>query len=344
MSGLDDLPEHIIRMLEATRICDFVTISAKGIPVDTPTYGFPADDLSTIDLATGMPNPAKAERARHNPKVGLMMSGGPEEPLLVIRAHAAVHDRDLTANAVRYVAETGFESLSKGLPWSEARKAIEYWTRIVICNRPERIYWWDNRAALADFPHVWNAAPGTEWPRSDPAPAGRMAPSSWAPRPWRDLAEEALGSGDPAHLSVVDPDGYPLPMRALSAELDDAGFALSMPRGSPWAIAGSASLTFAGFRTFVGQAEPQGDGAVFFRVERALPQLPTTVDPSLVFRPSAALIELRRERLQRELQRRGASLPVLPEDPPPLTRIARIRMARMADDRPIIGQTEPDRG
>src|ERR1700733_2046799 len=129
MSGLHELPEKVFRLIESGVVAEFSTVSQAGVPIDTPTYYFPADDMSTLDLATGLPNPAKAERARRNPKVGILIEGRPEEPLVVVRARAAVRDSNIQANAIRYLAETGYEGISHGITWGKAREAITYWSR-----------------------------------------------------------------------------------------------------------------------------------------------------------------------------------------------------------------------
>jgi hypothetical protein len=215
---------------------------------------------------------------------------------------------------------------------------VTYWSRIIIENTPERIYWWDSHAALAGPPQVWNAAPDTVYPPSDPAPSGKMTPSAWPARPWQIVAEDAVKSGNAGHLSVMDADGFPLPMRALAFEVIEEGFRLVMPKGMAWRPEGKASLTFAGFQTFVGEAAPAGE-AVVLRVERALPQHPSTYDTKQVLQPSEDTRAKAWARLEYEAQRRGQALPVIPPEPPERTRIARIRMARIESDAPITGIT-----
>jgi len=338
MSSLHDLPERVFRMIESGVVANFVTVTAKGGPIDTPTYYFPSDDMATVDVATGVPNPAKAERARRNPKVGILIEGRPDEPVVVIRARAAVRDGDIQSNAIRYLAETGWQGISHGITWEQARLAVTYWSRIIIENSPERIYWWDNHAALGDAPGVWNAPADRVWATSDPAPEAPVSPGNWTARPWQDVAADAIGAGHPAHMSVVDADGYPVPMRASHVELVEAGFRLVLPKGVPWGYAGKGCITFAGYRTFIGEAEASGD-AVLFRVERALPQHPSTLDTKQVLQPAETTVAKTRARLESELARRGQPLPVIPDTAPERTRIARIRMERIAGDSPITGLT-----
>jgi hypothetical protein len=339
MTGLHQLPKRVFDLIESGVVAEFATVSAAGVPIDTPTYYFPSDDMVTIDLATGLPNPAKAERARRNPKVGLLIEGRADEPVVLIRARAAVRDSDIQANALRYLAETGYKGISHGITWEEARRAVTYWSRIIIENTPERVYWWENQAALDRPPATWTAPANAIYPQSDPAPSGKMQPSAWPVRPWRDVAADALGSGMAAHLSVLGVDGYPVPMRAHSFALRNEGFVLAMPRGLPWALHGKGSLTFAGFRTFVGSVEAQRN-EVLLRVERSLPQHPSTLDTKQVLQPSEDTLAKARARLEHEARRRGQTLPIIPPEPPPRTRIALIRQARIASDAPITGITE----
>jgi hypothetical protein len=336
MSSLHDLPKHVFAMIESGVVAEFATVTAKGVPVDTPTYYFPADDMATIDVATGVPNPAKAERARRNPKIGLLIEGRPEEPVIVIRARAAVRDLDIQSNAIRYLAETGWQGISHGITWDKARLAITYWSRIIIENAPDRIYWWDSHAALDSPPGVWNAPLRTTWPASDPAPEAPISPGNWNARPWRDVAVDALAAGHAGHLSVIDGDGFPLPMRIRSLDLVDEGFRVVVPRGIPWSFNGPACITFAGYRTLVGNLVKNND-AVLFRAERALPQHPSTLDTKQVLQPTEATLAKTRARLEAEMARRGQPLPRIPEQAPERTRIARIRMSRIASDSPITG-------
>lgn len=337
MSGMRQLPKRVFEFLEEGVTAEFATVSSAGVPIDTPTYYFPSDDMRTIDLATGLGQPLKAERARRNPKVGLMMEGGADEPVVVMRGHAAVRDRDLQANALRYISETGFKGISHGITWEEARKAVNYWTRMIIEITPVRILWWDDPAAMDGPPNVWDAPAGLALPQSDPAPAGETSRSPWPPRPWREVAEDAMRLGSTAHLCVLDADGYPMPMLSRACELVDEGFRLAMPKGVPWRLAGPGNLTFAGFQAFLGEAHALDDGAVLFKVDRAQPQPPSLKDTKEVLQPAEETRRKQMARVEYEVQRRGQTIPIIPEELPAPTRLHLRRQARIASDKPITG-------
>jgi hypothetical protein len=329
---MQNLPSAVVSLIENSVVSEFATVSAAGVPIDTPTYCFATDDLSAIGVATGLSYPAKAERARRNPKTGLLLEGTPGQPVVSIRGMAAVRDADLGANAIRYLSETGYEGVAAAanLSWNEAKQAVWYWTRIIIDVFPERIMWWDNAEAMDYPPHIWNA-PRQNWAASDPAPSGKVsAAPQWPQRPWQEIAEGAVGRGAPAHLTLLDPDGWPLPIRATSCKLLGDTFRLTIPKAAPWQISGKATLTFQGVETFVGAVTVE-DNVTVFTVERALPQNPLVLDPVQVLQPTDEVRKQLFGRLEQETSRRGQPIPVLPDEPPAYTRLAKARVVRLRE-------------
>jgi hypothetical protein len=251
-----------------------------------------------------------------------------------------VRDADLQSNAVRYISETGFEGISFGLPWSQARMAVWYWTRIIVEVMPQQILWWDNPAAMDRPPRLWNASADTVFPTSDPMPPGKTSPpSQWPQRSWQDIAKGALERGVGAHLTLQDDNGYAMPIRARGFELIEDRFRLHMPNGVPWRGTGKATLTFEGVETFVGEAVTEGK-VIWLHIERALPEHPLMKNPIEVLQPSAEVKSKLMARLEEETRRRGQPIPTIPEDLPAPTRMAKLRQARIASNAPITGLTE----
>jgi hypothetical protein len=117
-SSFPDLPPDVAQMIASAMFCEFGTISAQGVPIDTPLLCFADPGCRSIDVGTGLAYPTKAERARRNPKVGLLLEGGPAQPVISIGALATVKDANIQANAERYIAEViaYFDSFSGGQP------------------------------------------------------------------------------------------------------------------------------------------------------------------------------------------------------------------------------------
>ena len=325
-------PDDVQRLMESAIFTEYATISAQGVPIDTPTYAFSGSNGARIDIATGLAYPAKAERARRNPKVGLLLEGLPGEPVVSIAALGAARDVSIQANADRYIAETiaYYAAYSAGNPWEVGRKAVYYWARIFVECTPKRILWWPSQDAMDQPPQRWEAPSGTVFPASDPAPTAQPSKApAWPMHEWRPRAEEMLKLGFGAHLTLLDDEGFPLPIRARSVSIVDEGFDVAVPAAAPWKIQGSATLCFIGLSTFVGTVKPSANG-VRFIVERMLPVLPTMQDSNELWTPSESTYKGLMGRLQEELARRGQPVPTIPEQPPQPTAGSLRRAERMA--------------
>jgi hypothetical protein len=215
-----------------------------------------------------------------------------------------------------------------------ARQAVWYWTRIIVEIAPARVLWWDSPTAMDEPPQIWRAPEGTRFAASDPVPPGKTSqPAQWAQKPWRNLAEQALGRKAAGHVSLIDDEGFPLPIRARSIALTGAGFTLDLPRGIPWLAAGKACLTFGGIETFLGEARI-ADGQVLMTVERTLPVFPMTQDMTQLWEPTPDTRAQLMRRLGEEVARRNQPIPTVPIDRPPPSEGYRRRMERMKAARP----------
>jgi hypothetical protein len=329
MAFIDELPEQVAYLIRSGSFSEFATLSGAGVPIDTPTYYFPSEDLTTLDVTTGLAYPAKAERARRNPQVGLLIERGPEEPVVSIAGYAAVRDSDIQANLDRYVAETA-SMLPPGGTWEAMRRATFYWARIFVCITPAHIRWWPNRAALeTEQPNSWRAPRGTVYPMSDPAPAGKAsAAPEWPNYSWQELAAAALDRKETGYLSVCDAEGFPIPLPVRDVEQTEEGFRVTAPMFAPWSE-GTATLSFFGREIFVCQARREASRTVL-RVERPLPVSPITPAGGTVPRPDRETRAILADRMEQELGRRSQPAPVVPLDPLPPTTGAKLRMQASA--------------
>lgn len=323
------LPANVSALLESVATTEFATLTKEGGPVDTPLLVFPAEDLSTLNVATGLAYPVKAERARRNPKVGMLLQGGENEPVVSVAGMAAVRDSDIQANALRYISETGSYSAAVAYDWSIAHQAVWYWSRMIVEVTPKTILWWDNRAAMDGAPHRWDAPADTVFPTSDPAPpsAPTKAPQ-WAEVSWREYLQEFIDRNARGHLTLLDADGFPLPMPVKSVRLDGMVLELDLPLGAPWQGGGKACFTYEGRATLVGTATLEA-GKARMEVARMLPVLPLAKTGDQVWKPEPDVKAALMGRLTQELERRGQAVPVIPAVKPEQTPGSNRRAARM---------------
>jgi len=305
---------------------EFASLTRGGQPISNPLFHYYSPGAATIDIATGIAYPAKANRARENPKVGLLLgpavhaydpmaiieAGTPDtrtlegQPVLAIGAIAAVRDSDLQANTDRYV-KLFLEQHSRIGPsdWATMQQMTNYWVRIWVVLAPAVVYFWPTGRLDDEEPIVWRAPAGTAYPTSDPAPKGpRSKPAKWSAEPWKARAERVVGQFPMPILTLANSDGFPIPFPTRSARVVDEGFIVTVPKYRPWEPAGAASLSFGAYATFLGELAPCADG-LSFKVTRLIGNLPS------VFDNESAEAKKLAERLAAELTLRGQAMPII---------------------------------
>lgn len=329
------LPEELVPVLAHEswpNLCEYASIKSDGTPVTVAIPAFPGEHPGTIAIGTGLAWPAKAERARKNPQVCLLYSdpkGLPvdDPPVILIYGHATVRDADLQANLDRHIGELKPRTLMiRMMPGFVLRWMSGYLARIWIEVTPLKVLWWPD-ADLEKPPLQWQAPPGTSAPQSDPPPKPppkSLSPLYAPPQDWRkDMAYAFDRLGTPI-LTVVDQEGYPVPIRAHSGTLQADGVRLDLPSAMPTEAKGRACLTFHTVhiirgeqianenRFFIGDVAKDKDG-VLFRVERQISNMSAKLNsPSRVLsfistvRNSGELAEIQAARRGQRAPKVGA--------------------------------------
>ena len=304
---------------------EYASLTRAGEPITWPLT--PYGGAGTIDVSTGLTYPLKAERARRDPRVALsfsnpMGSGLDDPPVIVVQGLATVRDADLRANSARYLREW-----AEKLPAAYAKtpdfvlaQMAWYWTRIWVEVTPRRILLWPE-GRLDREPLRWEAPADLVAPPSDPAPTGRSS-GSWAPGEvdWRRRAAGAVERFGPPVLTTVDAEGWPLPLRTVSATATEDGFEVQAPAGVD-IEPGPAFLTF---HRHVATMESQenlglagvasvGNGVVHVTVDRALNDFPVPRNPLRRGVQMMGAGRRLRPRLAYEAERRGQRVPVFDE-------------------------------
>jgi Pyridoxamine 5'-phosphate oxidase len=314
-------PTEVLPIFERALTCEFATLTRQFTPITTPLSVYPGTDEKTLDISTGVTYPAKAERARRNPKVALLFSDPvgsrlDHPPVVLVQGHAQVCDADIQGNTDRYITiMSQSTAFFRGRSPDDFRNLLYYLARIWIKVTPLRIFWWP-AGETDEIPQIWQAPDDIQLLPSDPSPEGKQPPPWKQPEAdWRPTAAHCVQHVGVPIVTTVDNDGYPLLMRTKQVTLTEQGFILTTPAGTPSDQSGPASLTFHVHpeelvqhenHTFVGQAIPGEQGTLVFNVERIL------ADWSL--RGMQDFIsngELVRPRLDHEMARRGQPIPTL---------------------------------
>lgn len=322
-SAAADWPAELNGVFEHAIACEYASLTGAGAPVTVPSTPYLA--AQTIDVSTGLTYPAKAERARRNPKVALLFAdpigSGASPPVVLVQGRAAVRDADLQANTDRYVRRSleKLPAATKGQPKLLLRRLAFYYARIWIEVTPLRMLWWPDRT-LAEPPQRWSAPANLRPPESDPPPPGRQPPP-WLkpPAQWREVAARALRNLPLADLTVLDADGYPLCLPVTPGELVNDEVPLRVGAGAPQLSPGPACLTVHGHdERFTTQENHTLMGALVcesggprLRIERALADWSLTGNRARVAIGFLAKGRRLAPRLQAEAARRGQPVPTV---------------------------------
>jgi hypothetical protein len=313
-------PAEILPVFDNVLITEVATLTRQLVPIVMPLNIYPGTDEKTLDFSTGVTYPLKAERARQNPKVGILFSDLVDyhlenPPVVLVQGHARVCDKDIQGNTDRYIKVLG--AFLGNASQEDLQKMMFYLARVWIKVTPLRIFWWPG-GNTDEAPQIWQAPDDLQLLSSDPAPQGKYAPGG-DPQPetdWHVLANHCIQFLGLPVVATVDTDGYPLLIRAKEVTVSTEGFHLKLPTGIPSELHGPASLTFhrredRKDQTFVGRAVPGKQGTLEFIVERSLGD-GTSDERSGI----AASEKIFAPRLSTEMARHGQPIPraTLPED------------------------------
>jgi hypothetical protein len=324
MSETGGWPDELTEVFERSIAVEYGSLTRSGRPVTVPVTPYVGASGSTLDISTGLTYPAKADRARGNPKVCLLFAdpigaGMSGLPVVLVQGTAAVRDADLQANMDRYIklAEVKYPETTKGVPKVALARMAYYYARVWVEVTPLRVRWWPDRH-LGSPPSEWVAPVDTVQLTSDPPPTG-PPPPAWRrpPADWRPLVRTALERLALTDLSTVDADGYPVCLPVQPGALDGDRLGVQFGAGAPDLTPGPACLTlhthdttFEGQenRTLVGQLVEEARGSRFV-IERALGDwsLPgNKLQMMMAFLGTAPKLA---PRLKAEAARRGQSVP-----------------------------------
>lgn len=244
------LPQEVRDAFGRFVTCEFTTVASNKQPITWPVTPYYDQGGATIDVTTGLGYPKKADDARTHPSVSLLFSdptgSGVESGISVlVQGTATVDDEDLTANADRYLRESGekLPATKKMHPPKALRPVFNfYYARMYIKVRPERVFVWPD-GDLTGEPTVHGAhleevrsGHTEEPPEEHGTPAG--GPPAW------DQRMESLREHETGVLSWLGPDGFPISVRVpYSAEQSSREIRIGAePAGLPL-IEGRACLT-----------------------------------------------------------------------------------------------------
>lgn len=213
------LPPEVRDAFERFVTCELTTVAGSQQPITWPVTPYYRDGGATIDVTTGLGYPKKADDARRHPSVALLFSEPTGSDIesgirVLVQGTAEVDDRDLAANAERYVRESAVKlpATKKMNPPKPIRGMFNwYYARIYIRVRPERVFVWPDgdlsRQPTIHDAHLDEVRSGHVEEPVEAHGGVREGEPAW------DERMEELANHDTAVLSWLAPDGFPIAVR-----------------------------------------------------------------------------------------------------------------------------------
>jgi hypothetical protein len=326
MSHTSPWPDEVQALFERAITVEYASLTKSGVPIMVPVTPYVSADSTTLDVTTGLAYPAKADRARRNPKVTLLFADGvgsglSKPPVVMVQGLASVRSADLQANTDRYVAAslTKLPAAYRGSPKVLLRRLAPYFARLWIEVTPIRMLLWESRS-LDQAATEWLADSGITAPPSDPAPTGRP-PGAWLPPPrdWREQADHWVQDLELADIAWVGRDGWPVSVPTLAIERTDSGFGIELGAFAPDAPSGPSTLTLHTHspnfstqenHTFVGTLTQSGSG-LNFEADRVLADVSLRGNKIRRTMDFLSKVRLLGTRLDEEAARYGQTAPTI---------------------------------
>jgi hypothetical protein len=120
------LPQEVRDTFERFVTCELTTVDAVKQPITWPVTPYYVPGGPTIDVTTGLGYPKKADDAGRHPSVALLFSDATGSGIdsgirVLVQGTATIDDRDLEANADRYLRESAVKlPATRKMPRSRA--------------------------------------------------------------------------------------------------------------------------------------------------------------------------------------------------------------------------------
>jgi hypothetical protein len=305
-----EIPPEVAQVFEKFVVTEYAYFTPGGEPLCWPVKHYWYPQRGVLAVSTGLAYPNKCSYPKENPKVALLFSDPtgshiPGAPVVLVQGDATVLDEDMQENLDRYVRELRgrFWSARIGLNPISVRFLDFYLPRLWVEITPRQI--------VSTYKDGTVKTVGTPPAPLQAMPANSGKPAAGIGKKDAGALKKAVERFGEAVVTVRGAGGYPEMTRTPVAVSNGGLIALSASPG-----AGGAALTFhkhtlgsTRFKAYMARGAVAGpeEASLFVPIK-----LVGFFGNGFIF-PFSTLPHIKdmRRRLQKELARRGKSMPQL---------------------------------